>query len=124
MNGEREKNGYLEEIRYFFKQFFMFLVGDIFLIGLVIDGEQVNGCSGNFQVRDHSKAARFSFAFGSDGHAYFEAVVAQGSSLCGFFLQAYQQLCKIVLEGLEFFRQLLISRLKLGIAITKNHVSA
>ena len=42
-----------ELIRYFFKQFFQFLVGDIFLVGLVIDGEQVHGCMGDFKVRDY-----------------------------------------------------------------------
>lgn len=71
-----------------FYKCFKFLVGNVALLGFVVDGEQVNRLAGMHHHRYHPCAAAFTFSLAGDGQPYLVAPVAQrGAMLGGVFQQ-------------------------------------
>ncbi len=69
------------------QEFVQFFIGEGFFVGLVVDGEQVNGVIGHQKVGDHPGAARLAPAFGLDSQADFVAAFANGRAPIRVFLQ-------------------------------------
>jgi hypothetical protein len=69
------------------QSFFDGNVCDILQFAFVVDGEQVDGITGNANVCDDASATRFSF--GGDGQAYFVAVVTEFGAGSRFLFQLY-----------------------------------
>jgi hypothetical protein len=85
---------------YHFYKFEYLVIGKVFNIRFIVDGEQVNGAFFEQHMGNHPCAARFAFSLTGNGKAYFIAVMANGSAFFRPFLQLVNKRLQFIFKGM------------------------
>lgn len=87
------------------QSFFQGSVIDVFHIGFVVNGNEVDGIARDLDMGNDSGAAGLTLALGGDGKAYFSAVTTDVGSDKGIVFQFSKQGCQVIFEGSVPFSQ-------------------